>query len=278
MPTSFTVWVVTRCQARGIRCVWDYLDDFPSHRTGRVHQNGRPGLLVAIPCPRPGCEVCMEPGGAGDLALERDAGGVQFLALTPVGLETLLQLAGSAQEPAVSAAARAGSPSPGIDQVRQLAAEGRLISLPGHGDPPVIREVMSHQEFYVLEASIIGNGLCTQCRMCEAVCLPRALSLTGDGRVRMTGDCFFGACGLCYIACPQLYWQQWAVRHTDEEPRPAAALGGWRLPAVTIEEALEELRCRCAQRPGDLRWVRLTDGLRPGALAREAIALRQEAA
>lgn len=278
MPESSVVWVVTRCQARGLDNVWEYVDEFPSHRTGRVHRDGRPGLLVAVPCPEEGCAVCMEPGGAGDLTLvPEEGGGVRLLALSATGLQALSRLAESEVGPPGPAGEPAGLPK-GVELNRRLEEDGRLISLPGHGDPPVIREVMSHQEFYVVEASIISNGLCTQCGLCEAVCPPRALSTDGEGRVRMTGDCFFGACGLCYIACPQLYWQQWAVRHPGEAPQASPALGEWRLPAATVDGALDSLR-RLLEADGDgLRWVDLEGAMQPGVLAKEAIAVRRAVA
>ena len=248
---EYVVWQGSPGQARGLENIWSYLDHFDDHRPGRVHYQGRPDLLVSVPPYEPDRELSLEPGGAGDVAF-RAANGrrVEVLAYSEDGLEILRQL-GWPELEVETQVEPSGNGHPGIERMRRLQEEGRLVTLPAPMDPPEVRYSMAHQEFYVLDGMVISNQLCTHCDLCQAVCPPRALEEV-DGRIRMTGDCVTGACGLCYMSCPQMYWQLWMQRN-PERPATRPALGGFGYQG-TLEQALAELKDSLARRFEGLRW------------------------
>jgi ferredoxin len=272
MSVPYEAWVVSRCHARGLANIWRYLDEYSDHRPGRVHRAGRPDLMIAIPCGEPHSERCIEPGGAGDIGLEPGKDGVtQALAFTSPGADLLAAAGWAEPPPEPEAQRRAGA---GVDRVRRLSEEGRLVKLPAPMDPSAVRYVMSQQEFHVLEAMIISHDLCTGCRLCESVCPPQALERV-EGRIRMTGDCVVGACGLCYMSCPQMLWQLGLVRRPEGVPARPVPLTARLVPA-DLPEALEMLVTVLRARRGEVGWRRFdTEEMGGGFLAARAKALRR---
>ena len=266
MPELSIVWVVSNCQARGLTNVWRFLDEFSGNRAGRVLRAARPDLLISLPC-ADGC-LCTPGNRAGDLAFDApQPSETEVHAFAPAAAQLLRELGWPSLEiPASNGHSKSAA---GYERVARLVEEGRIVNLPHLFDSKDVRGAIGYQEFNVLAANVAANGLCTDCGLCIMICPPRALSRR-DGAIHMVGDCVYGACGLCFVSCPQLYQALSIMKGCSPEP-PVLPAGRWKAK-LGLADALAAVRNHLERENRELRWVEF-DTAQPGRLSSESKAL-----